>query len=186
MLKLLPNILKKAVVGCLSVLLLSTQNNLLADNAILLINNESGAKSKPIMVGTKVTYSLKSVPGQSLPKSVSGILSEVTSTTATVNGVTFNLDDLERFGARNPKAFLTFAALSGVGLALIRVATAEPQKIPVNCAGCQSVSVGEEKSNGGKAALIGLGIGLNGLGFYTFLKNPSKDLSKFSIEVVEI
>ena len=186
MLKLRSAFLKRASLLCLLVILFAANSNLFAQNAIQLTNNDNGAKSKPIMVGSKVTYALKPVTGQSLPKSVTGILSEVSATTATVNGVTINFSDLERFGARNPKAFMGFAALTGGGLALIRIATAEPQKIPVNCAGCQPVSVGNEKSNGGKAALIGLGAGLNVLGFYTFFKNPAKDLNKFSLEAVDI
>jgi hypothetical protein len=179
-------LMKKAATILLFAVLLATTTNLRAQNAIQLTNTKTGRKQKPILTGKKVIYTLKPVAGKPLPKKIGGILSDVTDTSAIVNGVTVNLSELASFGESNSKAILGSGVLSGIGLALIRIGNAEPQQIPVNCAGCAPVTIGEERSKGSRIALTSIGFGFNVLSLANLLRNHTRDLTKWNLKTIDV
>src|SRR5688572_9241451 len=187
MTKLLLNLLKKTAIGCLTVILLSTTTTLYAQNAIQLTNIETGKKLKPIITGSRVSYILKPAPGQSGPGAITGILNEVSNTTATVNGVTFNLDNLDRIGQKKKGYGIGSMLLNGFGTALIVGAISNhTREIEPACNGCIVVTEGEDKAMAGTLLLSGIGLGLNVLGIKSIVKNSPRSLQKWNLEVVEV
>ncbi|MBK0402120.1 hypothetical protein I5M27_03935 [Adhaeribacter sp. BT258] len=157
-----------------------------AQKAIQLTNKTTGKKLKPITTGARVAYFLKPVNGKSQSKAITGILSEISTETLTVNGVTFNVNDLYSFGTKKKGSGFGSFLLSGFGTALVVGAISNQTQDPAPpCRNCHVVTTGEDKAMAGTVVLSGIGLGMNVLSINKIIKNSPRNLKKWDLEIID-
>ncbi|KAA9340610.1 hypothetical protein [Adhaeribacter soli] len=160
-------------------------SDLYAQKAIQLTNKKTGKKLKPIVEGTRVIYYHAPVNGRSATRPIKGILSEITPTTITVNGVTVNITDLVSFGPKKSGSGFGSALLTGFGTALIAGSIKEQtQDAKAPCPRCTVVkdAVPVERT----LLFTSLGIGLDALGIKSAIKNSPRNLKKWEIQIIDM
>lgn len=166
---------------------LAASNNLFAQKAIQLTNIETSKKLKPITTGTRVVYLLKPVNGKPAPLPITGILSEITPSNLTINGVTVNISDLAKIGKKNKGSGIGSFLLSGFGTAIVVGAIKnQTREVQPACSGCIVVTEGEDKAVAGTIILSGIGVGMNILSINKAVRNSARNLAKWKLEIIDL